>query len=58
MSASFFTMNRLSPEEISFFKRQGYLIKKGVLDPELMRHARQRKWVGAPDQLKPAAPTT
>ena len=32
MSTSFVTMNRLSAQEISFFKRQGYLIKK--------RHAR------------------
>ena len=51
-------MNRLSTQEISFFKRQGYLIKKGVLDPELMRRARQRKWVGAPDRMKPDDPTT
>jgi len=54
----FVTMNRLSAQEISFFKRQGYLIKKGVLDPELMRRARQRKWVGAPDRMKPDDPTT
>ena len=51
-------MNRLSAQEISFFKRQGYLIKKGVLDPELMRRARQRKWVGAPDRMKADDPTT
>ena len=29
-----------------------------MLDPELMRRARQRKWVGAPDRMKPACPTT
>ena len=44
MSASFFTMDRLSAKEISFFKRQEYLIKKGMLDPELMRRARHRSW--------------
>ena len=29
-------MNPLTHDEIRFFKRQGYLIKRGVLDPELM----------------------
>ena len=43
---------------LSFFKREGYLIKKGVLDPELMTRARERKWVGAPDRMKPDDPTT
>ena len=33
-----------SPEEINFFKREGYLIKKGVLDPDLMARAREHKW--------------
>ncbi len=51
-------MNQLSPEEIRFFKREGYLIKKSVLDPELMVRARQRKWAGAPDRMKPNDPTT
>ena len=51
-------MNRLSPEEISFFKREGYLIKKGVLDPDLMARARECKWAGAPDRMKPDDPTT
>ena len=49
---------KLSPEEISFFKREGYLIKKGVLDPELMTRARKCKWVGAPGRMKPEDPTT
>ena len=51
-------MNRLSPEEINFFKREGYLIKKGVLDPDLMARARECKWAGAPDRMKPDDPTT
>ena len=51
-------MNRLSTEEISFFKREGYLIKRGVLDPDLMARARERKWDGAPDRMKPDDPTT
>lgn len=51
-------MNRLSTEEISFFKREGYLIKKGVLDPDLMARARERNWAGTPDRMKPDDPTT
>ena len=44
-------MNRLSPEEISFFKREGYLIKKGVLDPDLMARPRvQMGWSAGSDE--------
>ena len=51
-------MKRLSQDEISFFKREGYLFKRSVLDPELMARARERKWKGAPDRMKRDDPTT
>ena len=39
---------RLSKEEMYFFKKNGYLIKRKVLDPQLMERARTRLWDGAP----------
>ena len=51
-------MNRLSGKEISFFKREGYLIKRGVLDPNLMVRARDRLWKGAPPRMRRDDPTT
>ena len=51
-------MNPLTRDEIRFFKRQGYLIKRGVLDPELMARARERKWEGAPARMQRDDPTT
>ena len=51
-------MSQLTKEEISFFKREGYLIKRGVLDPDLMARARERKWVGAPERMKRDDPST
>ena len=51
-------MNKLTQEEISFFKREGYLFKRGVMDPELMARARERKWKGAPPRMKKDDPTT
>ena len=51
-------MNPLSRDEIRFFKREGYLIKRGVLDPELMARARERKWEGAPARMQRDDPTT
>lgn len=44
--------NALSTEEITFFKENGYLIKRGILDPGLMAQARACMWAGAPAQLK------
>lgn len=35
---------QLTIEEMFFFKRQGYLIKRGAMDPELMARARQQIW--------------
>ena len=51
-------MRRLTQEEISFFKREGYLFKRGVMDPALMARARERKWKGAPPRMKRDDPST
>lgn len=51
-------MSHLSQAEISFFKREGYLIKRSVMDPALMAQARERKWKGAPARMKRDDPTT
>ncbi len=48
----------LTIEEMRFFKRNGYLIKRGVLDAELMERARARLWDGAPPGRKRDDPTT
>ena len=45
-------MNTLSEQEILFFKEEGYLVKRNVLDPRLMAYARERLWEAAPSQLK------
>ncbi len=39
---------KLSTDEMRFFKRNGYLIVRNILDPELMERARCRLWDGAP----------
>lgn len=44
--------NALSPDEIAFFKENGYLIKRNILDPTLMAQARACMWAGAPAQLQ------
>ena len=51
-------MSPLTRDEIRFFKREGYLIKRSVLDPELMARARERKWEGAPARMKRDDPST
>ena len=43
----------LTTDEMRFFKRNGYLIKRGVLDPALMERARTRLWDGAPSGPPP-----
>ena len=50
--------NPLSQEEVTFFKENGYLIKRGILDPALMAWAREAMWTGAPAQLQRDDPTT
>ena len=39
-------MNPLSPKEIPFFGRGGYLIKEGVFHFELRAGVRKHKWDG------------
>ncbi len=50
--------NRLTVEEIVFFKEQGYLIKRGILDPALLERAREALWAGAPAKLKRDDPSS
>jgi hypothetical protein len=51
-------MTRLNDEEIAFFKREGYLIKRGLLDPTLMARAQDQVWVAAPPELDRHNPDT
>ena len=41
-------MNQLSSEHISFFKDNGYLILKGILDKDLCAKAQDRMWSALP----------
>jgi hypothetical protein len=45
-------MLKLSDDEIRFFQREGYLIKRGVLEADLMAQARDLLWANAPPSLK------
>lgn len=51
-------MNRLSADELSFFKANGYLIKRNILDPDLMKRAREAMWAAAPPELHRNDPDT
>lgn len=51
-------IERLSEEEVTFFKEHGYVIKRGLLDPALMLQAREALWAGAPAKLKRDDPTS
>ena len=44
-------MTRLSPDEIRFFQKNGYLIKRRVMDENLMARARERLWENAPPEV-------
>lgn len=46
----------LSTEDLRFFKINGYLIKRRVMDPVLMARARQRLWDDPPPSLRPDEP--
>lgn len=48
----------LSPEEIIFFAENGYLIKRSVLNPDLMAQARECWWAAAPPELNRNDPDT
>ena len=41
----------LTPEEITHFKREGYVIKYGLLDPALLEASRQRLWASFPPRI-------
>ena len=51
-------MSLLTDEEVGFFKREGYLFKRGVMDPELMARARDVLWAAAPPRMKRDDPKT
>ena len=51
-------MSRLTDEEVCFFKREGYLFKRGVMNPELMARARDALWAAAPPRMKRDDPKT
>jgi hypothetical protein len=51
-------MARLSSEDVQFFKDNGYLVKRGVLKPDLTERARNHLWENAPPQLDRHNPDT
>ena len=48
----------LTSDELRLFKRYGYLIKRGVMDPGLMARARECLWDDPPPSLKRDNPRT
>jgi len=48
----------LSHNEVEFFKQNGYLIKRNILEPGLMERAQERLWAGAPPELQRDDPET
>ena len=51
-------MTRLAPEELKFFKEEGYLIKRKVMDENLMAQARERLWENKPTEVERDDPNT
>jgi len=51
-------MITLNEADIQFFKTNGYLIKREVLDPQLMARARARLWDGKTPSMDPDDPDT
>ena len=49
---------KLTRDEMRFFKREGYLIKRGVMDPELTARARDRLWDDPPASMRRDDPST
>jgi hypothetical protein len=43
---------KLTDDELRFFKRQGYLILRDVMDPHLMARARDRLWDNPPPSVR------
>lgn len=48
----------LTEKQIRFFKANGYLVLRGILDKELCAHARDRLWDDPPPSLKKDDPDT
>lgn len=51
-------MTHLSPDDIDFFRDNGYIIKRNVLNPELMAQARESLWENALHELDRDDPST
>ena len=45
-------MGALTEDDIRFFKREGYLIKRGVMDPVKCARARERLWDDPPPSMR------
>ena len=41
----------LTPEQIAFFKDNGYLLLSGAMDPDLCAKARDRLWAALPPDV-------
>ena len=44
---------KLTPSQVRTFVRDGYVIVRGVLDPSLVRQARDLLWEYLPTPLRP-----
>ncbi len=51
-------MTKLTPEEIKFFREEGFLIKRGIMDESLTAQARERLWENAPPEIDRDNPDT
>lgn len=54
----FYPKNTLTINEINFFKRNGYVVKRQILDPDLMDQAIKRSWSELPTTFSPNEPGT
>ena len=51
-------MSKLTPDEIRFFRDEGFLIKRGIMDATLTALARERLWENAPPEIDRDNPDT
>ena len=51
-------MSGLSNADLHFFKSEGYLIQRGIMDLGLMERARESLWAAAPPELDRHDPDT
>ena len=51
-------MSKLTPDEIKFFRDEGFLIKRGIMDADLTALARERLWENAPLEIDRDNPDT